>query len=71
MAEDSPKSGEGNQAVQGDMPHHMARTPLGLVWPLILKRGSTPRGSKLLSAREFIGWGIVIILIVAAVVFRW
>jgi hypothetical protein len=42
-----------------------------LVWPLILKRGSTPRSSKILSAREFIGWGVVIILIVAAVVFRW
>jgi hypothetical protein len=42
-----------------------------LVWPLILKRDSTTRGSKFLSAREFIGWGIVITLIVAAVVFRW
>jgi hypothetical protein len=41
------------------------------VWPLILKRDSTRRGSEILSAREFIGWGIVVILIVAAVVFRW
>jgi hypothetical protein len=42
-----------------------------LVWPLILKRGSTTRGSKILSAREFIAWGVVVILILAAVVFRW
>jgi hypothetical protein len=42
-----------------------------LAWPLILRRGSTRRGSKLLSAREWIGWGIVGFLIVAAVVFRW
>ena len=42
-----------------------------LAWPLVLKRDSTPRGSKILSTREFIGWGIVITLIVAAVVFRW
>jgi hypothetical protein len=42
-----------------------------LVWPVILKRGSTPRGSNILSAREFIGWGVIIILLVAAVVFRW
>jgi hypothetical protein len=31
MAEDSPKFGEGNQAVPADMPHHMARTPLGKI----------------------------------------
>jgi len=42
-----------------------------LVWPLILKRRSTPISSKILSVREFIGWGVVTILIVAAVVFRW
>jgi hypothetical protein len=42
-----------------------------LVWPLILKRGSTRRSNKLLYAREFIGWGIVATLIVAAVVCRW
>jgi hypothetical protein len=42
-----------------------------LLWPLILKRGSAQRGSKLLSAREFIGWCIVAILIIVAVVFRW
>jgi hypothetical protein len=41
-----------------------------LVWPLILKRRSTPTGSKILSVREFVAWGVVI-LIVAAVVFRW
>ena len=42
-----------------------------LVWPLILKRGVNSRGNKLLSDREFIGWGIVAILIIAAVAFRW
>lgn len=42
-----------------------------LVSPLMLKRGSTLRSSKILSAREIIGWGIVIILVFAAVAFRW
>jgi hypothetical protein len=42
-----------------------------LVWPLILKRRSPTTGRKILSVREFIGWGVVFILIVAAVVFRW
>jgi hypothetical protein len=42
-----------------------------LGWPLLLRRGSTTQGSKILSARELIGWGVVIILIVAAAVFRW
>jgi hypothetical protein len=42
-----------------------------LVWPLILRRDWTSRGGKILSTRESIGWGIVVILIVAAVVFGW
>lgn len=42
-----------------------------LVWPLILKRRSPPTGSKILSVREIIGWVVVFIFIVAAVVFRW
>ena len=42
-----------------------------LVWPLILKRDPTRGSSKMFSAREFIGWGIVLTLIVVAVIFRW
>jgi hypothetical protein len=42
-----------------------------LVWPLILKGRSTPTRSKILSVRELIGWGVVVILIVAAALFRW
>ena len=39
-----------------------------LLWPLILKRDSTAHGS---TARVLVGWGIVIILVIAAIVFRW
>ncbi len=59
---------------QSSMTEHMTKHSKWdylLVWPLILKRRSTPSGSKILSVRECIGWGVVIILIVAAVVFCW
>jgi hypothetical protein len=39
-----------------------------LVWPLVIKRNSTQRGNI---GRVLVGWGIVIILLVVAVVFRW
>lgn len=40
-----------------------------LLWPIVLGADKAKRGGRLLTARELIGWGLVILLIVAAVVF--
>jgi hypothetical protein len=40
-----------------------------LLWPLVLGADHTEREGRLLTKREWLGWGIVFLLIVLAVVF--
>ena len=40
-----------------------------LLWPIVLDVDKTKRGGRVFTKRELIGWGVVILLIVAAVVF--
>ena len=40
-----------------------------LIWPLILDANQTKREGKLLTAREWIGWSIVLLAAVLAIIF--
>jgi hypothetical protein len=40
-----------------------------LIWPLILDADQSKRGGKVLTAREWVGWGVVLLVTVIAIVF--
>jgi hypothetical protein len=40
-----------------------------LLWPLILDADKSKRGGRLLTTREFLGWGIVALVALAAIAF--
>jgi len=55
---------------------HRSRTESGrswmsylLLWPLILDADKDKRGGRFLTKREWLGWGLVILIAVLAIVF--
>jgi hypothetical protein len=40
-----------------------------LVWPIVLEADKDKRSGRLLTPREWLGWGIVAVVIVLAVIF--